>query len=154
MLLFQQRMVGRRDDRVRPLVARQGDQALVARDALGGDADVGLIVQDHVRDLRGVALLDRQPHLGVALGELANHARQRVARLGVRGGDGEVALVLRRVVLAHALQALHLLKDLLHRGQDAAPRLGQAADALAVPRKDIDAQLFLQLDDGLGDARL
>ncbi len=35
-----------------------------------------------------------------------------------------------------------------------APRLGQAADALAVPRENIDAQLLLQLDDGLGDARL
>ncbi|MCY1240184.1 hypothetical protein D9M72_530190 [compost metagenome] len=137
-----------------PLVARQRHQVLVGGDAFGRDADVGLVVQQHVGDLRRVALLYRQPHLGVALGELADHPWQGVARLGVGGGDGEVALVLCRIVHADALQAFHFLQDLLDRAQDAAARLGQAADALAVAGKDIHAQLFFQLDDGLGHTGL
>ncbi|MNT14483.1 hypothetical protein D3C72_1494920 [compost metagenome] len=70
------------------------------------------------------------------------------------GGDGEVALILCRIVHTDALQAFHLLQDLLDRAQDAAAGLGQAADALAVAGKDINAQLFFQLDDGLGHAGL
>jgi hypothetical protein len=154
VLFLQQRMVRWRNHHVLPLVPGQRHQALVARDALGGDAQIGLVVQDHVGDLRRIALLDRQPHLRVALGELADHARQRVTGLGMGGGDGEVALILRRVVLAHALQAFHFLQDLLYRGQDAPPRFGQAADPFAVACEDIDTQLLFQFDNRLGNAGL
>jgi hypothetical protein len=33
-------------------------------------------------------------------------------------------------------------------------RLSDALEALAVARKNLDAKLFFELDDGLGDARL
>jgi hypothetical protein len=72
----------------------------------------------------------------------------------VGGGDGEAAAVLRGELLADALQAIDFLHDQLHRAQHRPARLGQAADALAVAGEDIHTQLFFQLDDGLGDARL
>ncbi|MCY1307570.1 hypothetical protein D9M70_574990 [compost metagenome] len=139
---------------MRPLIAGQRQQVLVVGDAFGGDADIGLVMQQHVCDLCRVALLDRQPDLGVALGELADHPWQRITCLRMGGGNGEVALVLCGIVHADPLQALDLLQDLLNRGENAPPRFGQAADALAVPGEDIDTQLFLQLDDGLGHAGL
>ena len=46
-----ERMSGRHHDRVLPFVAGQGDQLVELAQRLGGDADVGHLVQHHLPDL-------------------------------------------------------------------------------------------------------
>ena len=113
VLARQKRVVRRRHHHMLPLVARDRDQILHMRHAFGGDGKVGLVVQHHLRNLRGRALLNGKAHLGVPAREFGNRLGQRIARLRVRGGDGEVALVLRGVVLAHALEGFHLFQHAL-----------------------------------------
>ncbi|MNN80382.1 hypothetical protein D3C81_1971100 [compost metagenome] len=51
--LRQQRMAMRHDDAVRPAVARQGGQACIACERLGGHADIGSAAQEHLGHLAG-----------------------------------------------------------------------------------------------------
>jgi hypothetical protein len=64
------------------------------------------------------------------------------------------AAVLGAELLADALEVAHLAHDDFDALQHMLAGLGDALEALAVAGKDVDAQLFFQLDDGLGDARL
>ena len=93
-------------------------------------------------------------HFRILLREGLHHLGQRIARLGVGGGDGETAAVMGGEFLADTFEAIHFLHDQLDRAQHRAARLGQAANTLAVAREDVHAQLLLQLDDGLGDPGL
>ncbi|MPN19205.1 hypothetical protein SDC9_166571 [bioreactor metagenome] len=52
-VLLEQRVPRRHDDGVRPPVARQRDELVVARQRLGGDTNVGLAGEQHLRDLLG-----------------------------------------------------------------------------------------------------
>lgn len=76
-------------------------------------------------------------HLRKALFEFGDRAGQRVARLGMGGGDDEVALVLRREVLTDPLEALDLLQDPLDGGKDDPARLGERAHTLAVAGENL-----------------
>jgi hypothetical protein len=69
----------------------------------------------------------------------------------VGGGDRQRAAVLGAELLADALEVAHLAHDQLDALEHVLARLGDALEALAVAREDVDAQFFLQLDDGLGD---
>lgn len=93
-------------------------------------------------------------HLRKTLLELRDHGRQRVARLRMRGRDGQVALVLRREILPDPFKAFDFLKDAFDRREDDAARLRERAHALAAPREDLHAELVLELDDRLGHAGL
>jgi hypothetical protein len=72
----------------------------------------------------------------------------------VGGGNAEGAAVLGAVLLADALEVADLAHDQLDALEHMLAGLGDALEALAVAREDVHAQLFLQLDDGLGDAGL
>jgi hypothetical protein len=153
-LLGGQRMVLGQHQHVLPFVAGQGHQLGVAVERLGGDADLGDFVDHHARHLVGRALVQAHVDLGVGLAQVGHGHRQHVARLGVGGGDGEGAAVLRAELLADALEVADLAHDQLDAGDDVLAGFGHALQALAVAREDLDAQFFLQLDDGLGHAGL
>ena len=61
---------------------------------------------------------------------------------------------LRGKFLTDAFQAVDFLHDNFNRFQDRTARFGQATNALAVAGKNIDTELFLQLDDRFRHARL
>ena len=142
-----QRMARRHQHRVGPAVARQRQQLRMQRQRFGGDADVGLAVDQQPRDLLRRALRELQADLGMGLAEIAHRRRQRVARLAVRGGDAQMAAVGAGEVLAGAAQVLGLAQQPLDDGHHVAARLGQAGQALAGAHEDVDAELVLELAD-------
>ena len=153
-LFFGERMVGREDDDVLPLVAGQGDQFGVVGQRFGGNADFGHFVDQHAGHLVGRALVQADIHLGVGLAQLGHRHRQHVARLGVGGGDRQGATVLRAELFADALQVTHLAHDDFDAAEHVLAGFGDAFEALAVAGKNLYAQLFFQFDDGFGHARL
>ncbi|MNV96052.1 hypothetical protein D3C71_1910100 [compost metagenome] len=70
------------------------------------------------------------------------------------GGDAQRAAVLGAELFADALEVAHLAHDQLYALQHMLAGLGDALEALAMARENIHAQLFLELDDGLGDPGL
>ena len=153
-LFFRERVGGGQHQHVLPFVAGQGDEFGVVGQRFGGDADFGRFLDHHARHLVGRALVQADVDLGVLLAQFGHGQWQHVARLGVGGGDRQRAGVLRAVLLANALE----VADLAHDDGDAVEHVlagfGDALQALAVAREDVDAQFFFQLDDGLGDAGL
>jgi hypothetical protein len=88
-----ERMPGRHDHRVVPAVILERYAVAHAGDAFGGDADVGAAILQHRDDFRRAGLVQHQVHFREFLLEARHHLRQRIAGLGVRGGDGELAVV-------------------------------------------------------------
>ena len=111
-------------------------------------------VQQHFGHLVGCSLVQADVDFGVFLAQLGHRQRQHIPRLGVGGGDGQGATVLRAVLLTNALEIADLAHDDLNALQHMQAWLGDAFEALAVARKDVDAQLFFELDDGFGDPGL
>ena len=137
-----------------PAVAGHHDQIAVHLQAFGGDGEIHRAVGGHLGNLRGRALMHVQRHVRVALDEAVDDRRQRVARLGVGGGDGQVALLLVGEFLGDLLDAFHLAQDLAGGLDDVFPRRGDAREVFAAAGEDLDAQLVLQQANLLADARL
>ena len=137
-----------------PAVAGQGGQLFVQQDAFGGDGEVRLAGHHHIADLRGVALLELQAHIRVMLAKRPDGFRQRIARLGVRGGDDQAAFGLAGELFAHALEVFGFAQDALGNAQHLLARLGHRHHALAVANKHLNAQFVFQQADLLADARL
>ena len=91
---------------------------------------------------------------GVFLAQLGHRHRQHVTGLGVGGGNGQGAAVLRTVLLTNFLEVAHFAQDQLDAAQHMLSGFGDSFEAFAMARKDFDAQLLLQLNDGFGHARL
>ena len=149
-----QGMVGRHHHHMLPLVAGQGEQLIVLVQCLRGQADDGRLVDQHAGHLVGRALVQLHLHFRVAQPQLRHRLRQHIARLGVGGGDGQGARVLGAELGADAFEVVHLAHDDFHRLQHLFAGLGDTAQTLAVAGEDVHAQLFLQFQDGLADARL
>ncbi len=137
-----------------PLVAGQHHQLVELGDRLGGDGEVGGAVEHHLTDLARIALVQRELDLRVALHEIAHHAGQHVARLGVGGGDRQAAHRLVGEFVADLLQVVEVAQHALGDRQHRAPRLGDRDQALAMALEDLDPELGLELADLLRHARL
>jgi hypothetical protein len=153
-LFFQQRVFGRHDYAVVPFVARQRDEVVIQRQAFGRDRDIGLAVQYLFGDLRWIALVQAEFYFRVTPDELFDHRRQDVARLGVGGGDGQVAAVLRVEFLPDLPEVFRVVQHAPGDVEDGLAGLGDGDDALAVAHENIDAQLLLQLFDLFADVGL
>ena len=103
-----QRMPAWHEHATVPLIAGQRYQFGEGRHRLGGDADVRIAVGSVLGHLQRVALMQDDADLRIARGEIANHRRQHVARLGVRGGNGQRAGILAPVLRADTAQILDL----------------------------------------------
>ncbi len=142
-----ERVTRRHDHAAVPLVAGQRDELRILGDLLGGDGEVGLAAQHHLANLRGVSLVEDQLHVGVTVLERRDRPGQRVARLGMRGGDGEGACAVVRELRAGALQVRGLGEDALGDRQHRAPGLGDRGEALAVAHEDLHPQLAFEVLD-------
>ena len=99
------------------------------------------------------AILELEEELGIDLFVRHGKRLRRVTEPGQQVLKA-IDVILRSVIFTDAFERLHFLQYFFHRGEDDPPRLGERAHALAVAREDFDAQLVLQLDDRLGNARL
>jgi hypothetical protein len=145
--LLRQRVVARHNDDVRPAITRQRHQILVTRQRFGGDADVGLPIEQHLRDLARRALVELQHHVRVRRAEIANGGWQGVARLRMRRGDGERAAVLRGEVGAGALEVVRLDQQSLDDRQHHLAGWREPGEPLAGAHEDLDAEFLLQFAD-------
>ena len=147
-------MPARHEHAAIPLVARQRDELGERRQRFGRDADVGVAVRGVLGDLDGIALVQLDLHARKARGEIAHDRRQHVARLRVRGRDGERALVLVPELGSHAADVLDLPQRAARGGDHRFAGRRDRRDALAGANEDADAELVLELAHLLAHARL
>src|SRR5690625_6561444 len=69
-------------------------------------------------------------------------------------GNGQGSGIMLGMISAHLFQVFYLGHDSINDLGDILARARQATYALAMTLKNLDAQLLLQLNDGLGHARL
>src|SRR5690606_4566825 len=125
-----------------------------AGQGFGGDGHISLLMQHHAGERGRVSFCQLQANLGEALTESRNDPWQKIPRLRMRAADGQAALVFPRELIADALEIVDLAHDAFDDLGDRMARFGQPLDALAVAFEDLDAQLFLELDDRLRYAGL
>ena len=89
------------DNRTVPVVARQHHQVIVEMQRLGRDSKIGIPLRDRFGDLRRRPLMHMQRDARVAFDKALNHARQRVARLGMSGRYVQRSLIGPRVLARH-----------------------------------------------------
>jgi hypothetical protein len=114
----------------------------------------GDIVDEHARHLIRGALMQRDVDFGKGGTQSGYRYRQYVTGLGMGCRDREHAAVLRRILLANSPQVADLAHDQVNAAQHMLPGFGDPFEAFAVSGKYLDAQLFFQLNDGLGNTRL
>jgi hypothetical protein len=120
----------------------------------GGDAEIGFAVDQPLSDLRRAALVQFQANRRMLLHEALDHRRQRVARLGVGGGDGQRALIAGGKIRADALQVLRIAQNPRGQVEYHAAWIGDADQPFAAALENGDAQLLFEQANLLGDARL
>ena len=154
VLLQCQRVAGWKYQHVLPLVTGQGDQLGVLSQRFGGNADFCHFINQHARHLLRRALVQTHVDFWVGLPQAGHRLGQHVAGLRVGGGDRERATVFCAVLLTNAFEVAHLAHDQLNAFEDMLARFGDAFETLAVPCKNLDAQLFFKLNDGFGHTGL
>src|SRR5690625_6719648 len=90
----------------------------------------------------------------MVLAESGNHLGQRMACLGVGGGDGQAAGVLITIILRNCSDVLHLEKDFLGFSDNLLSGRRDMGEVLAATNKNLEPQLVLELPDLLADAWL
>ena len=83
--------------------------------------------------------MQTQLYLGIAFDELFDRGRQRVARLGVGSGDGEVTTILRMIFLGDLFEIFSIVQHALGNGQHSFAGLGDGHNALAIAYEYFDA---------------
>src|SRR5690606_15346258 len=89
---------------------------------------------------------------GVLLDEAADYRRQRVAGLGVSGGDAQGAALLVGEFLRDLLDAFALAQDFASGIDDALAGRRNAGQVLATAREDFDPQFVFEQTDLSADA--
>ena len=94
-----------------PAIDRQAHQMRKQLLRARRDGEIDAVAGDHFGDLLGGALMQMQAHLGVFLAKYADHLRQHIARLGVRGRDRQGAAVGLAQIRRGAADVLHFAQD-------------------------------------------
>ena len=121
---------------------------------LRGDGEIHLAVRGHFGDLGRGALVHVQGDTRIGPDEALDHRGQRVARLGVRGGDRQAARLRIAELVRRLLDVLGLVEHAVRQIDDGAPGGRNARELTAGTLEDLDAQLVLQQPDLLGHAGL
>src|ERR1039457_414916 len=137
-----------------PGVCGQREQSREIVERLGRDGDVGRSGLHHIGQLQWIALLQRQMDSRIAALEYSHHPRQGIARLGMRGGNGESARIPVAEVVRRALQVVDLVQRALDDVEHHLPRFGDRGHALAAAHEDVEAEPVLELADLLRHPRL
>jgi hypothetical protein len=153
-LAARQRVARRHQHAAVPAIAGQHHELAELLHGLGGDGEIDFAVGGHACDLLRRALVQVQMHMRVLEPEALDHRWQRIARLGVRGGDGELSAVTVVVLGGHAVDVVGFVQQALGAFENAATGRGDFGEVLARAQKDIDAQFFLEQADLFGYAGL
>jgi hypothetical protein len=132
------------DDGAMPAVHRQPHQ--MRKQLLGPrrNREVDPVAGDHLGNLLRGALVQMQPHLGILRAKFANHRRQHVTRLGVRGRDGQRAPIGFAQLRGGAADILHLAQDAAGTRNDLLSRRRGAGERPALALEQLESELLLQ----------
>ena len=95
-----------------------------------------------------------QLHVGILAAEIADHARQHVARLRMRGADGQRATIGLLEVLGQALERLRLAQHAQRARRHLFAGRREAFEGAAITHEQREAELLFKQTDLLADARL
>ena len=137
-----------------PAVKVERDEVRHPREGFGGDTDVGAAVLEHGGNLGRAGLVQHQMDFRKGLLEARHHLGQRIAGLGVGGGDGELTVVLGAELGSDALDVAGVHQHPIDHMHQLLPWLGKAEQTFALADEQLEAQLVFQILDVLGDARL
>ena len=139
-----QRVVLRHENLPVPAVARDQQQVGKQVPRPGSDSKIDLVCGDHVRDLLRGTLVQVKADARVAFAEFPDHVRQDITCLRVRRCDRQRAFFLVKVVGGQAPDVLHFLHDESRSLYYLLAGGGNAAEALALARKQLQTQFFLK----------
>ena len=127
-----------------PVVAGQHDELFEMLQRFGCDRKIGCTFRRHPRDLRRRTLMQMQAHLRIGTAEFLDDRRQRVARLRMRRGEAQLALVGGAEFLGDVANVLGFEQQFARVLEDALAGRRDFGDMLAVAHEDVDAKFFLQ----------
>ena len=82
-------------------------------------------------------------HFWKGLFKCRNHRWQGVARLRVRGGDGELAFIATGVLVGEAFDVFRIEQHALNNHHQIAAWCGQTEQTFALAHEQLDAELIL-----------
>ncbi len=109
-----------------------------------GDRKIDAVAGNHLRDLLRGALMQMQAHFRVFDSKGANHLRQHVAGLRVRGGDGQRTAVRLAQLRGSAADVLHLAQDAAGARDDLLAGGGGAGERTAFALEELESELLLE----------
>ncbi len=131
------------------------------RDAIGGltaggadDGDIGITLVQAIQRIGFAGLLQVHAHLRVGLLDRRHRRRQHEARLGVGGGQDQLALALAALVGCIGADVVGLGQYRTGAGDDLGAGRGNRLKAAALAYEQQEAKLVLQLLELLGQAGL
>ena len=149
-----ERVVPGHQDTAVPAVAGHHDQVGKQLQRFRGDGEIHAAIRCHFGNLHGRTLVHMQGDIRIALDEGLDGRGQRIARLGVGGGDGQLALAFVGILLGDLLDAFDLAQHLAGGFQDNLARRGHMGQVLARAGENLHAQFILQQAYLLADTRL
>jgi hypothetical protein len=133
---------------------RQERDGVEVQAAVGPDRQVRLVGLHAAEHFLAVSLPELQADPRESAPEAPDHGRQRVARLGMRRGDDELAGQLVAKLLADAAHVIGLEQRALREAVNVPPRGRQPGQAIALAVENHHAELALEKLDLLAHARL
>ena len=128
-----------------PAVERKARKLRHLTERLGRDRDIRFALQQHVSNFLRTALMQTQMDLGEFEFESLHHARQRIARLGMGGGDSQLPSAAIAVFLGEILDVLGIEQHALDQHQQFLAGLGEPQQSLALAHENIDAEFHFQI---------
>ncbi len=147
-------MAARHDHRPMPAIHRQAHQMRELLLRARGDGEVDAVARHHFGDLLRGALVQMQAHLRIFEPKGANHLRQHVARLGVRGGDRQRAAVGLAQLRGGTANVLHFPQNAGGARNDFLARVGGPRQRAALALEQLEAEFLLQELQLAADSRL
>jgi hypothetical protein len=118
------------------------------------DGEVDAVERRHLGNLVRGALVQVQLHVRVLAAEIADHARQHIACLRVRGANGQRAAIGLLEILGKGLQRLRFAQHAQRAGGDFLSGRREALERPPVAHEKSQTQLLFEEPDLLADARL
>ncbi|OPZ07596.1 MAG: hypothetical protein BWZ07_03289 [Alphaproteobacteria bacterium ADurb.BinA280] len=137
-----------------PGVERKRRQLWLVSQGFSGNANICLAFKQQRQRLCRTALMQGQMDFREGFTELRYHSWQRVARLRMCGGNGELAFIAIGVLRCEMLDVLRIQQQTLHDCHQLATGIRQPGETLALAHEKLDAELVFEILDVLADTRL
>lgn len=153
-ICFGQRMTPGHQHTAPPAITGQRNQTIEVHERLSGDGQINLAARGELGDLPGRALLQGEADTGPSPHEELNDRRQDIARLSMRGGDRQGAMLGITALLGDATDVFGLGEDALGLIDHLSTQRGECDELLAPAHEQGRTQFRLELADLPAQCRL